>query len=131
MKEIKDYFPNGQLSTHCFKDDNGQAVGRYITYYINGNIHVDMNYSSTIPGVPSGPYKSYWESGNVMYDCCFDLKHTGNFVGSYYFYNDNGSVVEERWYDSLGKRAVKPLKVKKPKRSQSKLDIEIISILLG
>ena len=81
LKEDKTYYDNGQLRSHCFRDNNYNIHGEFKTYHYNGQLCAHCFYKNSRF---HGEYRSYHDDGELNF-CCF--------------YKNGKEITIKEWYD--------------------------------
>lgn len=89
------YYPNGQLQSHQFHNNNLRS-GEWKSYYQNGQLVEQFVF---VQDKPDGDYQQFWENGKLKQEGTYKL---GKFIGEWKDYKESGDLLGITYYNDLG-----------------------------
>ena len=97
QKEVRHYYdPQKQKIREVYQvgPDNETYVGKYRSFYENGNVMIEGNFED---GEKSGPFTEYHENGTVARKLNYvnGVRH-----GAVEVYDEQGKSIQNAWYEN-------------------------------
>ncbi|REH46499.1 MORN repeat protein [Tenacibaculum gallaicum] len=96
-KEHIEYYPNGQLKEQCLKNEKGDLLGEWKSYYQNGKLQEKGKYFNN---KKNGEWKKYHENGQLFEVAMYNEE--GNVQGKIIRYHDNSKKAKVGYGEGTG-----------------------------